>query len=1084
MRILAIATLAFVLGCVSGAGQAVSTSQITGTVHDSTGLAVPGAEVKVTQIGTGAVRTVTTRPDGGYVLPSLPIGPYQLEVSKEGFSKYLQSGIVLQVSTNPSIDVTLKVGSVTESVTVEANAAMVETHSTGIGTVVDQQRVVDLPLNGRTVTQLIYLAGAAIPGRAARSTYPNQEAPSIAGGGTGSVAYILDGGMHNDTFNNENLPLPFPDALQEFKVETSALPAQYGYHATGAVNAVTKSGTNEMHGDLFEFVRNFQFNARNTFATARDSLKRNQFGGTIGGPIIKNKLFYFLGYQGTIQRSNPPTTISFVPTAAMLSGNFTDVTSPACNNGKQITLPASLGFVNNQIDPKLFSAPAVKLASFLTPLTSNPCGKVQFGAPANQTENQVVAKVDYQRSNQHALFARYFITHLEVPPGDPSQSFLLSSVSGVSNQIQSLVLGDTYLIGANMVSSFRMTGTRNLSTNILNDFMNLSDLGVNIYSLPTPPRFMGLSVTNAFSLSGSTQRQPYNTIQLAEDVSLVRGAHQIGFGVNFINTRAFASSGGTQNGIATFNGQATGLGNADLLMGKVATLQQGIVEISNQRQTFVALYLQDAWRINSRLTVNAGIRWEPMLAAYSPYDQVDYFSLPAFLQGVRSKVYVNAPAGLLFDGDPGGPTNKHYMNSRMGEFAPRLGIVWDPKGNGRMTVRAAYGIFYDLPSFAFLQLGFTPPFGQSVILSGVDFANPWANYPGGNPFPVALTNNSQFPLYGQYFPLRSEVVPSYTQQRNVSIQKQVGSNWLVSASYLGNQSTHLWTDQAMNPGIFLAGASCVINGVSYSPCSSPANTNQRRALSLLNGTQGQYYGPVSNLDTGGTASYNGLLIAVQHRLSGNFTMATNYTWSHCISDPYTSAIGVPGAQYTHPDDRRADRGNCASADRRHVLTLSFVGLSPKFSNRSMQLVAGNWKFSTIIRAQSGGFFSVTTGVDTALNGINNQRANLVNGSPYPSVQSSAQWLSSTAFQAPLTGAYGNLGVNNLLGPGSLTADVALSRVLQIRERQNVEFRAEAFNVPNHVRLNNPTAALNSPLFGTITSAGDPRIMQFALKYIF
>ncbi|HEY6343822.1 MAG TPA: carboxypeptidase-like regulatory domain-containing protein [Bryobacteraceae bacterium] len=275
---------------------AQNTSEITGTVVDSSGLAVPGAQVEVTQITTGLTRATVTGVDGTYVLPSLPVGPYKLDVKKEGFATFVQSGIVLQVDTNPTIEVTLKVGSVSEQVQVEASAAMVETHSTGVGQVVDEARVVDLPLNGRYVTDLVGLAGAAAiaPGAdlISAKNYPNEAVYSVAGGQAIGTTYLLDGGTHNDPFNNLNLPLPFPDALQEFKVETSALPAQYGEHSGGAVNAVTRSGGNQFHGDVFEFVRNYIFNARNPGALARDSLKRNQFGGTLGGPIKKDKLFF------------------------------------------------------------------------------------------------------------------------------------------------------------------------------------------------------------------------------------------------------------------------------------------------------------------------------------------------------------------------------------------------------------------------------------------------------------------------------------------------------------------------------------------------------------------------------------------------------------------------------------------------------------------------------------------------------------------------------------------------------------------------------------------------------------------------
>ena len=316
----------FALSCAAVFAQA--TSQIQGNVADPSGSPVPGAEVKATQTETGTVRTATTGSDGGYVLSSLALGPYKLEVSKEGFSTYLQTGIVLQVATNPTIDVQLKVGAVSETVQVEANAAQVETQNTSVGTVIENQRILDLPLNGRSATDLIQLTGAAIPaGPNGTAGFPGGQNIMIAGGLLSGVGYFLDGTLYNNPFDATNLPFPFPDALQEFKVETSTLTAQNGSHSAAAINAVVKSGTNAFHGDAFEFLRNGDLNARNFFATTRDTLKRNQFGGTVGGPIRKDKLFFFYGYQGTKVRQDPNDTTTFVPTAQMLAGNFATVGS-------------------------------------------------------------------------------------------------------------------------------------------------------------------------------------------------------------------------------------------------------------------------------------------------------------------------------------------------------------------------------------------------------------------------------------------------------------------------------------------------------------------------------------------------------------------------------------------------------------------------------------------------------------------------------------------------------------------------------------------------------------------------------------
>src|SRR4029077_3296877 len=396
------------IGHGSAWAQAIAGSQLSGVVRDSSGAAIPGVEVTATKTDTGQVRTVFTAADGSYALPNLPIGPYQLKVVLQGFNTYIRDGIVLQVGSNPEINVSLAVGQISEQVTVTANSTLVETKNTGVGQVIDNQRVMELPLNGRQATELIFLSGLATSAPAG-DLNTNKNFPtvtiSVAGGQANGITYIMDGGTHNDPFNSLNLPTPFPDALQEFKVETSALPARYGYHAASAVNLVTKSGSNQVHGDVFELNRDSHFIERNYFAAEKDNLSRNQFGGTLGAPIVKNKLFLFGGYQGRIEKSNPPTVISYAPTAAMLAGDFTAFASPACNGGTQRTLTG--GFVNNRIDPSRLSSVSLNALKHI-PVSTDPCGKVQYGIPNNSTEHQALAKVDYTINSNSSLFVRYF----------------------------------------------------------------------------------------------------------------------------------------------------------------------------------------------------------------------------------------------------------------------------------------------------------------------------------------------------------------------------------------------------------------------------------------------------------------------------------------------------------------------------------------------------------------------------------------------------------------------------------------------------------------------------------------------------
>src|SRR5437870_3334430 len=441
------------------AGAQSTTAQISGTIKDQSGAVLPGVEVTVTQTATGAKRTAVSNETGNYVLASLPLGPYMLEAALPGFKSYVQSGIVLQVDASPTINIVLEVGQVTDQVEVQSNAALVETHSSGLGTVMDNQRVIELPLNGRNVTELVFLAGLAnVEGSGFLNSVRNYPTVmiSVAGGIANWTAYNFDGAAHNDAYNSLNLPLPFPDAVQEFKVESSALQAQYGVHASANVNVVTKSGTNDLHGDAFEFVRNGIFNARNFFAPKRDTLKRNQFGGTIGGPIVKNKLFFFGGYQGTRLRQDSVINDNFIATPTMLAGNWTAFASPACNAGVQRVLraPFVAGGSSPQgtiytIDPTQYSKVATFIANKVLASQSiqpNDCGLVRVGAPVQRNDAMYVAKIDFQKSPQHSLFGRFLANSQYQPDSGKLTTNILPAVGGTDALATSYSLGDTYLV--------------------------------------------------------------------------------------------------------------------------------------------------------------------------------------------------------------------------------------------------------------------------------------------------------------------------------------------------------------------------------------------------------------------------------------------------------------------------------------------------------------------------------------------------------------------------------------------------------------------------------------------------------------
>jgi hypothetical protein len=853
----------------------------------------------------------------------------------------------------------------------------------------------------------------------------------------------------------------------------------YGQHSGAAVNAVTKSGTNTFHGDAFEFVRNFMFNARQFGAPARDSLKRNQYGGTVGGPIKKDKLFFFAGYQGTAIRTDPTGNFSFVPTQAMLKGDFSAVASAACNGGKAKTLTGPFGGTTT-ISPSLFDKASLKMMTFYTP-SADPCGKVFFGTKQNFDEESGVMKVDYNMSDKQSLFVRYYATHAVVGTPFDGKNPLTETISGADDLVNSLVIGHTYIINASTINSFHLTGNRSGVTKTQIPSFDATTLGINMTTL-VPGHLVATASSAIYSstVCSYAATDPVTAFHSGDDLSMTRGNHQLQFGVNWMHSLQNVFGPLNADGNFTFNGSFTGLSMADFLLGDASAFTQGGIQYANERYTYIGAYAQDTWKVTPRLTLNLGIRWEPYFGNTMSNGHVGHFYPDLFTAGVHSTVYPNAPAGYLFAGDSQFDTNGRPSHPKLNDFAPRFGLAWDPTGSGKTSIRASWGIFYDLPQTLFAY-GFSqePPWATTVTRNStpaapISFSNPWAGV--GNPFPLASGKNAAFPAnnatYTSY-PLDLKI--TYLEQWNLSLQRQVGNSWLFSASYLGNNTLHLWSDDPINAPL-VTGATTAVNS--------------RRPLTLQNPAQGAYYGTIHQLDTGGTSSYNAMLLSAQHRLANNFTVLGNYTWSHCITDPFTSELD--GTQWTNPSSRRFDRGNCVGIDHRHLANFSALQEAPRFSDKWLRALASDWKFSEIIRIQSGSFITVTSGVDTALNGnAGGQRPNFVGGDPYAgaacnaSTQFCVPWLSSTPFKATATGTYGNLGTANILGPGAFQFDLSVVRSFAVRERQRVEVRAEAFNLLNHYRPGAPAAGFNNlASFGQITGGGDPRIMQFALKYIF
>jgi hypothetical protein len=521
----------------------------------------------------------------------------------------------------------------------------------------------------------------------------------------------------------------------------------------------------------------------------------------------------------------------------------------------------------------------------------------------------------------------------------------------------------------------------------------------------------------------------------------------------------------------TFNGQLTGNALADLITGNVDIFLQGNGQVARDRQTSPSIYFQDNWRLTPRLQISAGLRWDPFVPQHQILNYASAFDPARFYAGQVSKVYVNGPPGLTFPGDAGFPGQSDTF-PRYLDFAPRFGVVLDPRGKAQETIRAGYGIFYD-SSYLWntLHVPLNPPWGNTLTLNapGGGLSNPWQTYPGGNPFPTPVNppNTFQFPVDGVYVFKPEHAHATYLQQWNLSVQKQLGADWLISATYLGNKTTHQWLGRELDPAV-------------YSPGANTATTEARRVFNLANPATGKYYGSTIMVDDSGNASYNGLLLAANHRFSRNFSALANYTLSHCLNQGEANQDIVN--MYQDASNRRAEWGNCAQ-DRRHIFNLSVVAQSPKFGSKWIQQLAGNWQVSSIFNYQSGAWLSVTDGTDVSLTGLGADRPN-VTGDWNLSNPSITRWFNTSVFTKQAAGTFGNAGKNVVLGPSGWNLDTGIWRTFPIRERVKLDTRFEAFNVLNHTRFNVPVVALNAGNFGQITSARDPRILQVAMKLTF
>jgi hypothetical protein len=1127
--------LAIAILCVfsSTLSWAQGTAQIHGVVQDSSGAVISGATVKASQTEIGLVRAVTTEMDGSFIFPTLPLGPYTLEVSKEGFAKAVQSGIVLQVNSDPAVAITIRPGAITESVLVEANAAQVDTRAVGVGTVVENERILDLPLNGRQATDLITLNGAAVQTGSSPAYMMNSGVNiAVAGGTSYSIQYNLDGAPHIDVYGGTNLPLPFPDALQEFKLTTSAQEAASGGHSSASVNSVTKSGTNKFHGDLFEFLRNGDLNGRDFFAANNDRLKRNQFGGVLGGPIKKDKAFFFVGYQGTLTRQTPSATQEFVPTPKMETGDFSDYLSSKCPEAGRF----NLGVVDANGHLTLPLSPAALKISARLPQPTNPCGLVFTGAPLHENRLQVPVRLDYQLGPKQTLFGRYIATRIDTAvPYELTHDVLATSAIGTDDLAQSLTVGDTYLISSSTINSFRVSGNRIGSNHPAPNFFSPSDVGIqNFYSyIPNFTSLLFGTASIGFPANFLTENSHVTSFGANDDVTIVRGSHQISVGGSVMHailvSNSYAWAAGTFifagiPGVPSFLSTGTAIG--DFLTGKVIQNHQSNPNPEYFNQEYVGVYASDVWKVSPKFTLNYGLRWNPFFAPVYRQSDVTSFNLANFYKGITSKAIPTAPPGFTYPGDPGF-NGRSAQPNQLGHFEPRIGFAFDPFGDGKTAIRSGAGIAYDFVRMDLNEdTSVNSPFRLTTINSFVSLDNPYANVPGGNPFPFVFNRQNpsfpSFPPFQGFLLVPQDLKTTKQYSWNFGVQRQVNSAVFASATYIGTQLIHTLSSVDLNPAQFIPG-NCTAGQYGLTapgPCSTGNNIDYRRTLELTNpAATRNLLGSLTQMDDGGTQRYNGLLLNATWR-RGNVNLSGNYTWSHCTGLLVQATTLNPGNAYPHqagqnngPVGRNLDYGDCSgasSADIRQIGNLTLVATTPRLSSSTLgsRLVSG-WTFSTIYTRRSGMPLTPSVGSDIAMNGLYTaagnypmpQRPNQVlldttsplrgqSCSPAPCVN----YFNPAAFALPALGTYGNMGVGSLRGPGFWEWDQTVSRQFRITESQRIEVRAEAFNVTNSVRFAAPsTLNASSGSFGRITSSqpttggglgNGGRIMQFALKYVF
>ncbi|MEO8370616.1 MAG: carboxypeptidase regulatory-like domain-containing protein [Candidatus Solibacter sp.] len=1059
--------LAGAILCLTASGQQV-TGSFVGTVVDAQRGAISGAQVTATNADTNLTRTVTSSGEGEYRIEFLPPGTYSIAVSAKGFQTFRRNGTGLQVGQFARVDAMLQVGEATSTVTIEAAAAAVNTTESSVGQTVESAQINALPLVNRSVYSLLSLVpGVQYTTQAITLGFPAQR--TFINGGSdatmGSVNYFLDGGQNMSSLRNTGNVPPNPDAIAEFRVDTNNYSAEYGRFGNGVINVVTKSGTNQFHGSAFEFLRNTALNANTWNALTKPPLHRNQFGGTLGGPVVKNKTFFFGSYSGLRQNTTTFMSSAVVPSSAQSSGDFSAIT-------KAIVDPLSgVAFPGNKIPVSRFDPTAVNIINKYIPAANQSNSTFQGQVPSPYNSDEFLVKADQNFSDTQRLTVSYFTTagtNSVLAGGN-----LPWSTQNFNWRQQNLSANFTSTVSTNLVNQAWINYTRYFGGRVNLPAMSLHDLGSDFLPQGTPS-LPNITVTGYFTL-GQSIAGPVagdNVYALRDVASFTHGHHSIRFGADFSLAKDIQQTLLNNYGTFSFTGAKTGPktnqgdGFGDFLLGLPVTMNQDAPEDALFNFWMGGLFVQDDFKVHPRLTLNLGMRWDVQTPPTDPQNR-----LQTWVPGKQSTTIPGAPLGILVVGDAG--LTRGVIPTRWRHLAPRIGFAWDPFGDGKTAIRGGAGIFYgSVSGNGWGTVENSQPFAVRAQFTNVaSFTHVYASFPGGiSPYPYVYTpSTARFISPSGLLPIALDFQWPFSYQFNLTIQRQVAKGLTLSAGYVGTLSHHL----AFSPDV---------NYPVYGSTATSSNYNSRRPYG--NGV----LSTVNMMSSNATAAYHALQLKATKAMSKHVSLTAFYTRSKSLAsaelDGQTTNGGAQDANNIALERGLSDYDQRQNFVGAVILNLSYYrGTSPLLRN-----LANGWTLSPIVTFTSGLPFSVTSGKDNNYDGVSNDRANLV-GNPFldpnrPRAQVLAQWFNTSAFAANPIGTAGTSARNLMIGPGNKNVDMALFRSFDVREHVKLQFRAEFTNFFNLVNLNNPNATLTSSTFGQITGAGAMRQLQLGLRLTF